>query len=235
MSRNSRVLCISDTHIPYHHPDTLEFLKAVKKKYDPDRVIHLGDEVDHHALSFHDSDAELFSAGEELKHSLLCLKEFYKVFPKVDVMESNHGSLVYRRAKKHGVPIHYIKSYNEMLEAPKGWKWHKELIIKLSNGQHCYFCHGKNANSLNASREMSMNTVEGHYHNKFEIQYWSNPLNLFWGMKVGCSINDKSLAFAYNKNTTKRPLIGHAIIIDGQPKLLPIVLNKKGRWIGKVP
>ena len=58
------VLIISDTHIPYHAKELMPFLKLLKKKYKPDRVIHIGDEVDKHAMSFHDSDPDLPSAGD---------------------------------------------------------------------------------------------------------------------------------------------------------------------------
>ena len=67
---NKRILVISDTHCPYHHPDLIPYLKAIKKKYKPDRVIHIGDEVDSHAISFHDSDPDLYSAGDEREQSL---------------------------------------------------------------------------------------------------------------------------------------------------------------------
>ena len=36
------VLVISDLHIPYHHKDSFEFLKAVKKKFKPDTVVNIG-------------------------------------------------------------------------------------------------------------------------------------------------------------------------------------------------
>ena len=39
----------------------------------------------------------------------------------------------------------------------------------------------------------------------------------------------------YNKLQKARPIMGHGIIINGQPRLLPMVLNKKHRWIGVVP
>ena len=48
---NSRILLISDMHIPYHHPDLLAFLQHLKDKYKPTRVICLGDEVDKRAIS----------------------------------------------------------------------------------------------------------------------------------------------------------------------------------------
>ena len=71
MSRNRYVLCISDTHIPYEHPDTLKFLKAVMNEYPIDRVVHLGDEVDHAAINFHDKDPDaLFTPGQELERSI---------------------------------------------------------------------------------------------------------------------------------------------------------------------
>ena len=60
-------------HIPYHHPDTLAFLQHLKEKYEPTRVICLGDELDKHSLSFHDSDPTL-SAGDELKLALPVIK-----------------------------------------------------------------------------------------------------------------------------------------------------------------
>jgi hypothetical protein len=237
MARKNRyILCISDTHVPYHHPDTIKFLKAVKNEYPIDRVVHLGDEVDHAAINFHDKDPDsLFTPKTELDTSIQYMHEFYDLFPKVDVMESNHGSMVYRRQKYSGLSRSVFKSYNEILEAPNGWVWHKDLVIVMSNGQECYFCHGMSANVLKASQDMAMNVVQGHYHTKFRIDYWSNPNNLYWGMNVGCSIDDKDLMFAYNKVIIKRPIIGHAIIIEGIPKLLPMVLNKKGRWIGRLP
>lgn len=237
MARKNRyVLCISDTHIPYHHPDTIKFLKDLKNEYPIDKVIHMGDEVDHAAINFHDKDPDsLFTPGQELLTSIDYMHELYSLFPVVDIMESNHGSMVYRRQKYSGLSRAVFKSYNEILEAPKGWTWHKDLVIQLANGQDCYFCHGMSANVLKASQDMAMNVVQGHYHTKFRIDYWSNPNELYWGMNVGCSINDKDIMFAYNKVIIKRPIIGHGIIIEGIPRLLPMVLNKKGRWIGKLP
>jgi len=47
-------------------------------------------------------------------------------------------------------------------------------------------------------------------------------------------IDQKSMAFNYAKNFRTRFIIGCGIIIDGIPRLLPMVLNKKGDWIGKI-
>jgi hypothetical protein len=230
----SRVFVISDMHIPYHHVDLIPFLKAVKKHLKPDKVVCTGDEIDFHSMSFHDKDPELFSPSMELEEAKDYLKNVFKIFPEVDVLESNHGSLVYRKGKFHGIPRSVLKSYNDVLEAPVGWKWHNELIVPLAGGSSCYFTHGKSANGLKLSQNMGMCVVQGHFHSKFDIQYWANPNALYWAMTVGCMIDDSSLAFAYNKSTLQRPLIGCGIILDGQPKLLPMILDKNGRWPGKL-
>ena len=73
----------SDLHIPYHHPESFDFLKAIKKKYkDIDLVVNIGDELDQHALSFHDTDPDLPSAGDELQISRNYIKELEKMFQK---------------------------------------------------------------------------------------------------------------------------------------------------------
>jgi hypothetical protein len=55
-------------------------------------------------------------------------------------------------------------------------------------------------------------------------------MSLNWSMMVGCLIDDKSMAFAYNKVNSQRVILGCGIIINGQPKLLPMILKKGGMW-----
>jgi predicted phosphodiesterase len=232
---NKRILCLSDMHVPYHHPDTFAFLAAVKKKYNPDRIVCLGDEVDHHAMSFHDSDPDLMSAGDELESAIRCLKSLYKLFPKMDLIDSNHGSMAYRKSKAHGIPRKYIKGYNEVLDAPKGWRWHMDLTITAPNGSDIYFHHGLSKDVMKVVNQRGVCVVQGHYHTEFRIGYSGNPNALLWGMNVGCSIDPQSYAFHYDRTNLPRPIIGHAIVLEGLPKLLPMVLKKNGRWNKVVP
>lgn len=51
-------------------------------------------------------------------------------------------------------------------------------------------------------------------------------------MHVGCLADDNSLALAYNKINPKRPIVSLGVIIEGIPQLIPMILDKKGRWIG---
>jgi len=227
-------MIISDTHFPYQHPDTIVFLRAIKDKYRPDKVVHIGDEIDGHSISMHTPDPELMSPGDEFKSAIEKLQPLYKMFPNVDVIESNHGSLVYRRAKKYGLPAFLIKSYRAMINAPKGWNWHFDLTLEMSDGNKVYFTHGKTSRVGGLSQSLGMSSVQGHYHERLEIFYWANPNGLFFDLRVGCLANDKSLALAYNNTNLKRPIMGTAVIIDGQPKLCPMLLDKKNRWTGKL-
>lgn len=228
---NSRVLLISDMHIPYHHPDLIAFLSHLKEKYEPTRVICLGDELDKHALSYHDSDPDLPSAGDELRKSLPVVAELFKLFPTMDIIESNHGSLVWRKAKTFGIPKHYIKSYNDVLGVDGGWKWSFDLTITLPNGQKCYIHHGKSSDVIKLSQQMGMCAIQGHYHESFKVDYWGNPNGLFWAMQCGCLVDDDALAFSYNNVNIKRPVIGTGLIIDSQPVLEPMLLDSNGRWV----
>lgn len=231
--KNKTVLVISDMHMPYHHVDSMPFLRKIKKELEPDRIVNIGDEVDGHAISFHDSDPNLPSAGDELKLARKYINKLARLFPEMDLVDSNHGSLAYRRAKSMGMPEDYIKDYNEVLKAPEGWNWVDELILKCA-GVDVMFRHQFKKNPLICAQQMGMCVVQGHFHESFDIQYASSPNKLLWAMTVGCLIDKKSLAFKYNKTNCKRPILGCGIIIDGQPRLLPMIVNKRGRWIGEL-
>ena len=230
---NKRILVISDMHIPYHHKDSFKFLKEIKKQFKPDTIINIGDSIDFHNISMHQSSPDLPNAGDELRITREYIKELESIFPIVTEVDSNHSSLVYRRAFKYGLSREFMRDYGDFLGTKK-WKWVEDITLTMSNGQRCYFTHGKSADVIKTSQAYSMNTVQGHYHTKFTISYWANPDNIFWAMNVGCLINQKSMAFDYAKNFRTRFIIGCGIIIDGIPRLLPMVLNNKGDWIGKI-
>lgn len=228
-----RILILSDMHHPFSHPDTVPFLKALHLKYKFDKIVCIGDEIDNHSISFHDSNPDLPSAGFELEQAIKALKPIYKMFPKVDVVESNHGSLVYRKALANGLPAAVFKSYNDILEAPKGWQWSFDLKVSTPLGL-VYFCHGKSGSAGRLASQYGMSCVQGHYHEKAQISYQSTPEKLIFDMHVGCLADDKSLALGYNKINPRRPIVSIGIIINGIPQIVPMILSKNGRWIGKL-
>jgi len=231
---NSRILTFSCLHVPYMHRDAVAFLEAIKNKFKPTRVIDLGDTVDFHSMSFHNHSPDLPGPSDELKKAIDTLKPIYKLFPNVDAMDSNHSSLIYRRAVAYGIPSSVIRPFNEIMEAPSGWQWMFDLTITLPTGGRCYFHHSRGANVMRVSQGMGMSVVSGHLHSEFSVGYWGNPSSLNFGMQVGCLVNPKALAFAYGNNNMKRQMIGCGVIVDGKPQLIPMVLDKHGRWNGKL-
>ena len=227
-----KILIISDLHYPYAHKDSLPFLKEVKSWLKPERVVNIGDEVDYHAISFHDKDPDLDNATQELLRAREDIKKLEKVFPKMDLLHSNHGSLVFRKRKYHGLPNYIIKDYADILDVnKKNWKWHDKLLLTDKFGSY-YFVHNMNKDPLKSSMSIGMNFIQGHFHTDFQLKYWASPEALRFGMTVGCLIDKDSMAFAYSRVNIRRPILGCGIVQDGVPQLIPMVLKKGNRWVG---
>lgn len=220
-ARGKRVLVISDLHIPYSVAGYTKFLKHLKDKFNPEIVISIGDEIDYHAMSFHDSDTDLFSAGHELDRAIIELQEgLHKLFPKMYLLESNHGSMILRRAKHHGIPIRTLKPLPDLYETPQ-WTWHEEILLQTNAGR-VYLCHGKSGTYGKLVKEMGASTIQGHFHGKFELTYHRSVLANRYSMFVGCLVDTESLAMAYGRNHTIKPILGcGGIRANGEPILFP--------------
>jgi hypothetical protein len=79
-----------------------------------------------------------------------------------------------------------------------------------------------------------MSTVQGHFHEKAQINYISTPEKLMFDAHTGCLADDHSLALAYNKVNPKRVIVSILIIENGIPHLVPMVLKRGGRWVGSL-
>ena len=227
------IMVIPDIHAPYQHPDTLAFLRTVRDTFAPDLVVSLGDELDYHALSFHDSDPNLDSAGTELEKAKLFISDMHNEFRNVLVCHSNHGSMVFRRAKAHGIPVQMIKSYREVLfqnNAGDGWSWAESWRVATPLGD-VLFKH-QTSNILVDAAHNQANLVVGHEHGKFGVEYSASSSNLYYGMYCGCLIDKDSMAFAYGKHSLRKPIVGCGVILNGRPIPIPMVLRADGRWVG---
>jgi hypothetical protein len=224
------ILCISDAHIPYMHPDMFAFLAALKKKYTPDLVVSMGDLADFHGISFHDSIPDLDSAGAELLKVQKYSKQLEKLFPNMVILGSNHGDLPMRKAVAHGLPKALFRPYNEIYGVGAGWLFIDDLTIKTKGHPDLYLTHGLAKNGLKIAQQRGQRVVQGHYHTSFDISYCGNPNELLWSMATGCLIDRKSLAFAYDRLNLHRPVIGTGVIVNGYPRILPMILDYSGRW-----
>lgn len=229
----STVLAIPDLHVPFHHVDALKFLAAVKRKYKPTEIVNLGDIEDWHSISMHDHDPDGMSPGDELKALRAALKPLFTLFPKMKVCTSNHGSLPLRRAYKFGLPSELIKSYKEIIQAPKGWQIADTWEIDKVLYEHGEGFSGASA-AINSAKANMQSTVIGHIHAFAGIQFSANNRHLIFGFNAGCLIDRYKYAFAYGKKIKAKPILGCGIIKDGIPTFIPMQLLANGRWNGKL-
>jgi len=232
--KGKTVLVIPDTHAPFEHPDAIKFLQAVKQKYlDEDSIItHLGDEIDSHCISFHDSDPDIgLSPSSELEKAIESMHLLQELFPNIKLCTSNHGSLFFRRQKSAGLPIHIIKSYQDILGTPL-WEWFDEILLETKMGD-IYLCHGKTSAPGKLMKEQgTYGAIQGHFHGRYQINWYASSIRERFDAFSGCLIDQKSLAFSYGKNHLPKPILGCMLITKmGYPKLIPMITNDEGRWI----
>lgn len=238
--RYSTILIISDTHFPYHHRDTIPFLKKLKRDIDfdvsKDLCVHIGDEISASAWSYHEKDQSLVNADKELELATECMKELYKLFPYCTVIESNHGSLAKRKAKSGGIPTYWLKSYKDALQAPDGWQWVPSFRADLPSGQPVNFFHGLRSNAFAEALTLGESLVQGHHHTQLNVrkEYVHALKKTIFALQVGCLVDDKSPEFDYNKNIAKRPALGCGVILNGNPIPILMPLNHHGRWLGGI-
>ena len=123
--KETRVLVIGDLHEPFSLDEYLNHCAEVYAKYNCNRVVFIGDVIDSHYSSYHESDPDGMGAGEELEFAIERLSRWYKMFPKADVLIGNHDRIISRKAFSAGVPKAWIKSFNEVLQVPK-WNLYRQ-------------------------------------------------------------------------------------------------------------
>ena len=77
------VLVIGDLHAPFTLTTYLKFCREQQENYNCGTVIFIGDIIDNHFSSYHESDPDGYGAGEELDRAIDMIKEY-----KFDPMES---------------------------------------------------------------------------------------------------------------------------------------------------
>lgn len=222
----SRVLIIGDTHLPFTHKDYLKFCKNVHKKWACDKVVHIGDVFDLHAMSYHETDPDGMSAGDELKAARKMVRPWWKAFPKLTVTVGNHDKIPYRKALTHGISRHMIRDYNEVYNIEADWKWETGIEIDGVWYQHTGGSSGKLAH-LTACEKHRTSFVMGHVHSYAGVAFSTSYKDKLFGMNVGCGINSKAYAFHYGKGFASRPVLGCGVVLNGlQPIFIPMELRE---------
>ena len=204
----SRVLVIGDLHAPFNLPNYLDHCKEVYQKYNCNEVVFIGDIIDNHYSSYHETDPNGYGAGEELKLAVAEIQKWYKFFPKATVIWGNHDRIIMRKAFSGSIPKEWIKEYNEVLGTPT-WEWKTEHII-----DDVLYVHGEGGTARTKAKNDLMSVVQGHLHTQCYVDHFVGRDYKIFGMQVGCGIDHESYALAYAK-AGKKPAIACGVILDG--------------------
>ena len=153
--KTSRVGIIGDTHIPYELDGYLEFCQDVFFEHDVDKVVHIGDLIDHHSLSFHDSEPMLQGANSEMMDARDRLEDWYVAFPELTLISGNHDLIPARQLKKIGLDADvWMRSLKEVYAMPDGWDIVDEIEI-----DGVKYHHGATASGVNGFRNDSLHRM----------------------------------------------------------------------------
>ena len=203
------VLVIGDLHEPFCLNEYLEHCINTYKKYKCDEVVFIGDIIDNHASSYHETDPDGHSAGQELRLAIQRISEWYKAFPKATVIIGNHDRLIMRKAYSSGLSKMWIKDYAEVLGTP-GWNFTESIEI-----DEVLYIHGEGGTARTRARRDLQSIVQGHLHTQCYIEWIVGSKFKIFGMQVGCGIDHKSYAMAYGKENAK-PAISCGVILQGE-------------------
>lgn len=216
--RPDRILVIGDLHEPFCLPEYLDFCLATYKRFECTHTIFIGDLVDNHFTSYHETDPDGMSALDELAAATNRITRWVDAFPQADVCIGNHDRLVTRKAFSSGISAIWLRNYNEVLNAP-GWDFQEEFIYNKVR-----YIHGEQGTARNRSRKDLISTVQGHRHNEAYTEYTVGQTFRIFGTQVGCGVDRKAYAMAYAKAGPK-PVIGCAVILDNGTLPINVLLN----------
>ena len=207
--KESRVLVVGDMHEPFCLDGYLEFCKETYDTYNCNRVVFIGDIIDSHYSSYHETDADGMGGADELDYAIKKLFKWYKTFPEADVTLGNHDRIIIRKAQTSNIPSKWIKEFGEVLEVPN-WNFVTDVWI-----DDVRYVHGdKSGKARMAAKRDMVSTVSGHYHTDFYVEWMFGKTRAIFGMAVGCGIDSKSYAMGYMQGG-KKEAIGCGVVVGG--------------------
>ena len=212
------VLIIGDIHLPFELEGYLEFCKKVYKDYNCNRVIFIGDIIDNHYSSYHETDANGMGGLQELELAVEKVKEWYKAFPKADVIIGNHDRIIMRKAQTSAIPTMWIREYKDVLGTP-GWNFTESVTYN-----NVEYIHGEGGTARTKMKKDLQSVVQGHLHTQAYCEHLVGKNFRIFGMQVGCGIDHKSYAMAYAKNFGK-PAIGCGVVLNNGTQPINVLMD----------
>lgn len=205
--KERRILVIGDLHEPFCLDGYLEFCQETYANYNCNQVIFIGDIIDNHYSSYHETDPDGMGGGHELELAIERVQKWYTAFPKADVIIGNHDRIIMRKAFSSAIPKVWVRSYNEVLGT--SWNWTERVVY-----DNVQYVHGEGGTARTKMKNDLMSTVQGHIHTQAYTEYHVGKNFKIFGMQVGCGVDSSSYAAAYARHF-KKQAIGCGVVIGG--------------------
>lgn len=201
------ILVIGDLHEPFCLDGYLEFCIATYNKYCCNKVIFIGDIIDNHYSSYHETDADGLGGGTELELAVKKIAKWYKAFPNADVIIGNHDRIIMRKAQTSAIPRAWIREYKDVLNTPN-WNFVDSVVYN-----DVKYVHGEGGTARTRIKADLQSVVQGHLHTQAYCEWVVGARFKVFGMQVGCGIDHESYAMAYAK-AGKKPAIGVGVVLN---------------------
>ena len=206
-SEVNNILVIGDLHEPFCLDEYLDFCVEKYTEFNCNEVIIIGDCLDNHYSSYHETNVDGMSGGDELSLAIERMARWRNAFPVATVIIGNHDRMVMRKAQTSAIPSKWIKSYKEVLNVPE-WNF-----VERYEKNGVQYIHGEGGTARTKCRADMMNTVQGHLHTQAYCEHYVGQNFRVFGMQVGCGIDHESYAMAYAKYG-KKPAIGCGVVLN---------------------
>ena len=201
------VLVIGDLHEPFCLDGYLDWCIDQYYTYNCTEVVFIGDVIDNHYSSYHETSADGMGGLDELELAIKRIARWRNAFPMATIIIGNHDRIIMRKAQTSAIPSKWIKSYKEVLETPD---WNFVERYELDDVQ---YIHGEGGTARTKCRADMMNTVQGHLHTQCYTEHYVGKNFRVFGTQCGSGINHKAYAMAYAKYG-KRPAVGCAVVLN---------------------
>lgn len=223
-------LIIGDCHLPYEHPDAIEFVKCLRDTYRPKITIQIGDLFDLHQQSWHDKNPECLGARAEFDLA----REKAKTWePLIDVVtEGNHCLRPERVAKKFGLLPEMLADKRSMWNLKVDFV--RQHTLHLDDGSHVVCQHGDGGFPRfgSTARKLAHHSVTGHWHTMGGVNHYTLMDGThYWTAATGCLIDATQPAFSYSVHP---PVLGSIVIHDDTPVFEQMKTDKHNRWTGQL-
>ena len=203
------VLVIGDLHEPFCLDEYLDFCLEQYDTYNCNQVIFIGDVIDNHYSSYHETDADGLGGADELELAIKRISRWYRAFNQkgTKVIIGNHDRMIMRKAQTSAIPSKWIKSYKEVLDVPN-WDF-----VERFEQDEVQYIHGEGGTARTKCRADMMNTVQGHLHTQCYTEHYVGKNFRVFGTQCGSGIKFSEYSFAYAKYG-KKPAIACAVVLN---------------------